>query len=167
MLFFTFIEGGVTPLTGPPNLDGFSSIIRGGGVKSLLPNVNKKMVFFNEGFPNSWKTIMFWERPFFWFTLYVGEWQWRVDRHGRDQAWRVSVPGERLGGVPVLQDQQDQGDDQHHGRHDRDAEHAEGRRWRGTEGSNMIQILVSLSKMKFRRGLQLRMGKTTVGSKQM
>ena len=51
MLFFTFIEGGVTPLTGPPNLDGFSSIIRGGGVKSLLTNVNKKMVFFNEGFP--------------------------------------------------------------------------------------------------------------------
>ena len=35
MLFFTFIKGGVTPLTGPPNL-----------------NVNKKMVFFNEGFPN-------------------------------------------------------------------------------------------------------------------
>ena len=31
----------------------------------------------------------------------------------------------------------------------------------------MIQILVSLSKMKFRRGLQLRMAKTTVGSKQM
>ena len=45
MLFFTFIMGGgVTPLTGPPNLDGFSSIIRG-GVKSLLTNVNKKMVF--------------------------------------------------------------------------------------------------------------------------
>ena len=52
MLFFTFIKGGgVTPLTGPPNLNGFSSIIRGGGVKSLLTNVNKKMVFFNEGFP--------------------------------------------------------------------------------------------------------------------
>ena len=50
MLFFTFIKGGVTPLTGPPNLNGFSSIIRG-GVKSLLTNVNKKMVFFNEGFP--------------------------------------------------------------------------------------------------------------------
>ena len=49
MLFFTFIRGGVTPLTGPPNLNGFSSIIR--GVKSLLTNVNKKMVFFNEGFP--------------------------------------------------------------------------------------------------------------------
>ena len=31
MLFFTFIKGGVTPLTGPPNLNGFSSIIRGGG----------------------------------------------------------------------------------------------------------------------------------------
>ena len=51
MLFFTFIKGGVTPLTGPPNLNGFSSIIRGGGGKSLLTNVNKKMVFFNEGFP--------------------------------------------------------------------------------------------------------------------
>ena len=46
MLFFTFIKGGgVTPLTGPPNLNGFSSIIRGGGVKSLLTNVNKKMFF--------------------------------------------------------------------------------------------------------------------------
>ena len=46
MLFFTFIRGGVTPLTGPPNLNGFSSIIRGGGgVKSLLTNVNKKMFF--------------------------------------------------------------------------------------------------------------------------
>ena len=45
MLFFTFIKGGeVTSLTGPPNLNGFSSIIRGGG-KSLLTNVNKKMVF--------------------------------------------------------------------------------------------------------------------------
>ena len=53
MLFFTFIKGGVTPLTGPPNLNGFLSIIRGwGGIKSLLTNVNKKMVFFNEGFPN-------------------------------------------------------------------------------------------------------------------
>ena len=51
MLFFTFIKGGVTPLTGPPNLNGFSSIIRGGGEKSLLTNVNDKMVFFNEGFP--------------------------------------------------------------------------------------------------------------------
>ena len=52
MLFFTFIKGGgVTPLTGPPNLNGFSSIIRGGGEKSLLTNVNKKMAFFNEGFP--------------------------------------------------------------------------------------------------------------------
>ena len=36
-------------LTGPPNLNGFSSIIRGG--ESLLTNVNKKMFFFNEGFP--------------------------------------------------------------------------------------------------------------------
>ena len=47
MLFFTFIKGGgVTPLTGPPNLNGFSSIIRGGeGVKSLLTNVNNKMFF--------------------------------------------------------------------------------------------------------------------------
>ena len=54
MLFFTFIKGGVTPLTGPPNLNGFSSIIRGGGVKSLLTNVNKKMFFFNEGFPNQY-----------------------------------------------------------------------------------------------------------------
>ena len=54
MLFFTFIKGGgVTPLTGPPNLNGFLSIIRGGGVKSLLTNVNKKMFFFNEGFPNT------------------------------------------------------------------------------------------------------------------
>ena len=52
MLFFTFIKGGVTPLTGPPNLNGFSSIIRG-GVKSLLTNVNKKMFFFNEGFPKA------------------------------------------------------------------------------------------------------------------
>ena len=51
MLFFTFIKGGVTPLTGPPNLNGFSSIIKGGGVKSLLTNANKKMFFFNEGFP--------------------------------------------------------------------------------------------------------------------
>ena len=53
MLFFTFIKGGGGhPLTGPPNLNGFLSIIRGGGgVKSLLTNVNKKMVFFNEGFP--------------------------------------------------------------------------------------------------------------------
>ena len=50
MLFFTFIKGGgVTPLTGPLNLNGFSSIIRGG--KSLLTNVNKKMFFLNEGFP--------------------------------------------------------------------------------------------------------------------
>ena len=48
MLFFTFIKGGgVTPLTRPPNLNGFLSII----IKSLLTNVNKKMVFFNEGFP--------------------------------------------------------------------------------------------------------------------
>ena len=31
MLFFTFIKGGVTPLTGPPNLNVFLSIIRGGG----------------------------------------------------------------------------------------------------------------------------------------
>ena len=30
MLFFTYKGGGVTPLTGPPNLNGFSSIIRGG-----------------------------------------------------------------------------------------------------------------------------------------
>ena len=45
MLFFTFIKGGVTPLTGPPNLHGFSSKIRGGGAKSLLTNVNNKMVF--------------------------------------------------------------------------------------------------------------------------
>ena len=52
MLFFTFIKGGGHPLTGPPNLNGFSSITRGGGGgKSLLTNVNKKMVFFNEGFP--------------------------------------------------------------------------------------------------------------------
>ena len=51
MLFFTFIRGGVTPLTGPPNLNGFLSIIRGGGGKSFLTNVNKKMFFFNEGFP--------------------------------------------------------------------------------------------------------------------
>ena len=52
MLFFTFIKGGGgTPMTGPPNFDGFLSIIRGGGgLKSLLTNVNKKMVFFNEGF---------------------------------------------------------------------------------------------------------------------
>ena len=60
MLFFTFINGGVTPLTGPSNLNGFSSIIRGGGVKSLLTNVNKKMVFFNEGFPK--KKAFFKER---------------------------------------------------------------------------------------------------------
>ena len=40
MLFFTFIKGGVTPLTGPPNLNGFSSIIRG-GVKCLLTNVKE------------------------------------------------------------------------------------------------------------------------------
>ena len=44
MLFFTFIKGGVTPLTGPPNINGFSSITRG-GVKSLLTNVNNKMFF--------------------------------------------------------------------------------------------------------------------------
>ena len=54
VIFHFYKGGGVTPLTGPPNLDGFSSIIRGGGgVKSLLTNVNKKMVFFNEGFPKS------------------------------------------------------------------------------------------------------------------
>ena len=54
MLFFTFIKGGGGhPLTGPPNLNGFSSIIRGGGVKFLLTNVNKKMVFLNEGFPKA------------------------------------------------------------------------------------------------------------------
>ena len=59
MLFFTFIKGGgVTPLTGPPNLNGFSSIIRGGGVKSLLTNVNKKMFFLNEGFPYLLLTIL-------------------------------------------------------------------------------------------------------------
>ena len=52
MLFFTFIKGGVTPPTGTLNLNGFSSIIWG-GVKSLLTNVNKKMFFFNEGFPKS------------------------------------------------------------------------------------------------------------------
>ena len=40
VIFHFYKGGGVTPLTGPPNLDGFSSII-----------VNKKMVFFNEGFP--------------------------------------------------------------------------------------------------------------------
>ena len=50
--------GGVTPLTGPPNLNGFSSIIRGGGVKSFLTNVNKKMVFFNEGFPKQYHTCV-------------------------------------------------------------------------------------------------------------
>ena len=44
-VIFHFYKGGgvTTPLTGPPNLNGFSSI--------LLTNVNKKMVFFNEGFP--------------------------------------------------------------------------------------------------------------------
>ena len=45
VIFHFYKGGGVTPLTGPPNLNGFSSIIRGGGVKSLLTNVNKKMVF--------------------------------------------------------------------------------------------------------------------------
>ena len=35
MLFFTFIKGGVTPLTGPPNLNGF---------------------FFIEGFPKAIKS---------------------------------------------------------------------------------------------------------------
>ena len=52
MLFFTFIKGGGHPPDRTPELNGFSSIIRGGGGKSLLTNVNKKMVFFNEGFPN-------------------------------------------------------------------------------------------------------------------
>ena len=51
VIFHFYKWGGVTPLTGPPNLNGFSSIIRGGGEKSLLTNVNKKMFFFNEGFP--------------------------------------------------------------------------------------------------------------------
>ena len=54
VIFHFYKGGGVTPLTGPPNLDGFSSIIRGGGVKSLLTNVNKKMVFLNEGFPKQY-----------------------------------------------------------------------------------------------------------------
>ena len=66
MLFFTFIKGGgVTPLTGPPNLNGFSSIIRGGGGKSLLTNVNKKMFFFNEGFPN--ETFYVQQRNMSWY----------------------------------------------------------------------------------------------------
>ena len=44
--------GGVNPLTGPPNLNDFLSIIRvGGGVKSLLMNVNNKMVFFKSRLP--------------------------------------------------------------------------------------------------------------------
>ena len=58
VIFHFYKGGGVTPLTGPPNLNGFSSIIRGGGVKSLLTNVNKKMVFFNEGFPNADNLIL-------------------------------------------------------------------------------------------------------------
>ena len=57
VIFYFYKGGGVTPLTGPPKLNGFSSIIRGGGVKSLLTNVNKKLVFFNEGFPNEHKSV--------------------------------------------------------------------------------------------------------------
>ena len=52
MLFFTFIKGGgVTPLTGPPNLNGFLSIIRGGEGKILIDECQQENVFFNEGFP--------------------------------------------------------------------------------------------------------------------
>ena len=59
MLFFTFIKGvGVTPLTGPPNLDGFSSIIRGGG-KILIDNVNKKMFFLMKA---SLMHVLQWEK---------------------------------------------------------------------------------------------------------
>ena len=47
MLFFTFIKGGgVTPLTGPPNLDGFSSIIRGGGGKNPYLQMSIRKCFF-------------------------------------------------------------------------------------------------------------------------
>ena len=59
-VIFHFYKGvGGHPLTGPPNLNGFSSIIWGGGGKSLLTNVNKKMVFFNEGFPNVFGALSF------------------------------------------------------------------------------------------------------------
>ena len=67
-VIFHFYKGwGVTPLTGPPNLNGFSSIIR--GVKSLLTNVNKKMVFFNEGFPKDTQLL---NNEFYtWTILYT------------------------------------------------------------------------------------------------
>ena len=41
------------------NFFDLSHPIRGGGVQSLLTNVNKKMVFFNEGFPNNISTRIF------------------------------------------------------------------------------------------------------------
>ena len=46
MLFLTFIKGGVTPLTGPLNLIGFLSIIRGGGEILIDKEENEKMFFF-------------------------------------------------------------------------------------------------------------------------
>ena len=46
MLFFTFIKGGGHPLTGPPNFNGFSSIIRGGGGKILIDECQKENGFF-------------------------------------------------------------------------------------------------------------------------
>ena len=53
MLFFTFIKGGGHPPDRTPEPQWFFVNNLGvGGVKSLLTNVNKKMVFFNEGFPN-------------------------------------------------------------------------------------------------------------------
>ena len=51
MLFFTFIKGGGHPPDRTPEPQWFFVNNQGGGVKSLLTNVNKKMFFFNEGFP--------------------------------------------------------------------------------------------------------------------
>ena len=58
MLFFTFIKGGGDhPPDRTPESQWFFVNNLGGGVKSLLTNVNKKMVFFNEGFPNGKQNI--------------------------------------------------------------------------------------------------------------
>ena len=46
VIFHFYIGGGVSPLTGPPNLYGFSTKFRGGWGKSILTNVKMKMFFF-------------------------------------------------------------------------------------------------------------------------
>ena len=51
VIFHFYKGGGGHPPDRTPEPQWFFVNNKGGGVKSLLTNVNKKMVFFNEGFP--------------------------------------------------------------------------------------------------------------------